>query len=422
MTLFSGFRSFGWPSRMLMINQFGINLGFYMLMPYLAGYLAGPLGLAAWAIGLVLGVRNFSQQGMFIIGGTLADRLGFKPLIVSGCILRTAGFGLLVVADSLPAVLVASAATGFAGALFNPAVRAYLAADAGPRRLEAFALFNVFYQAGILAGPLVGLALMFVDFKMTAAAAALVFAGLTVAQLFALPQRAVTPAQEKTSVLQDWRAVAANRSFLLFSAAMIGSYVLSFQVYLAMPLQARFLFPGNDSVVTAMIFVVFGVVGVIGQMRITRWFARRWGSGRSLAIGMIILALSFLPLIVLPDDERAGRVAAVTALLIATAVLAVGSAAVFPFEMDTVVSLAGNRLVGTHYGFYNTIVGVGILVGNLATGSLMQLAREIGQPGLLWVLLTVIGLLSAAALYRLDRRGRLGSAQGSHTRVGAPGA
>ncbi|MDW5614871.1 MULTISPECIES: MDR family MFS transporter [Mycolicibacterium] len=409
MTLLSGFRSFGWPSRMLMINQFGINLGFYMLMPYLAGYLAGPLGLAAWAIGLVLGVRNFSQQGMFIIGGTLADRLGFKPLIVSGCVLRTAGFGLLVVADSLPAVLVASAATGFAGALFNPAVRAYLAADAGPRRLEAFALFNVFYQAGILAGPLVGLALMFVDFKMTAAAAALVFAGLTVAQLFALPQRVVTPTPEKTSVLQDWRVVAANRSFLLFAAAMIGSYVLSFQVYLAMPLQARYLFPQNDSVVTAMIFVVSGVVAVIGQMRITRWFARRWGAGRSLAIGMLILAVSFLPLIVLPDDERAGRIAAATALLIATAVLAVGSAAVFPFEMDTVVSLADNRLIGTHYGFYNTIVGVGILVGNLATGSLMQLTREVGQPELLWVLLTVIGLLSAAALYRLDLRGRLGS-------------
>ncbi|MCV7059269.1 MFS transporter [Mycolicibacterium gilvum] len=409
MTLLSGFRSFGWPSRMLMINQFGINLGFYMLMPYLAGYLAGPLGLAAWAIGLVLGVRNFSQQGMFIIGGTLADRLGFKPLIVSGCVLRTAGFGLLVVADSLPAVLVASAATGFAGALFNPAVRAYLAADAGPRRLEAFALFNVFYQAGILAGPLVGLALMFIDFKMTAAAAALVFAGLTVAQLLALPQRAVTPTPEKTTVLHDWRAVAANRSFLLFAAAMIGSYVLSFQVYLAMPLQARYLFPQNDSVVTAMIFVVSGVVAVVGQMRITRWFARRWGSGRSLAIGMLILALSFLPLIVLPDDERAGRIAAATALLIATAVLAVGSAAVFPFEMDTVVSLADNRLIGTHYGFYNTIVGVGILVGNLATGSLMQIARDVGRPELLWVLLTVIGLLSAAALCRLDQRGRLGS-------------
>ncbi|MGV7750457.1 MFS transporter, partial [Mycobacterium kansasii] len=89
----------------------------YMLMPYLAGYLAGPVGLAGWAIGLVLGIRNFSQQGMFLIGGTLADRLGFKPLIVAGCLLRTIGFVLLATVESLPALLIASVATGFAGAL-----------------------------------------------------------------------------------------------------------------------------------------------------------------------------------------------------------------------------------------------------------------------------------------------------------------
>ncbi|UXA18052.1 MFS transporter [Mycobacterium sp. SMC-4] len=411
MNLTASFGSFGWPSRMLMINQFGINLGFYMLMPYLAGYLAGPLGLAAWAIGLVLGVRNFSQQGMFIVGGTLADRLGYKPLIVAGCALRTAGFGLLVFADTLPALLIASAATGFAGALFNPAVRAYLAADSGTRRVEAFALFNVFYQGGILAGPLVGLALMFVDFRMTAAAAAVVFAALTVAQLFALPQRAAESSDQKTSILDDWRVVATNRSFLLFAAAMIGSYVLSFQVYLALPLQARQLFPGSETIVTAMIFVVSGVVAVLGQLRITHWFAQRWGSGRSLVIGMLILAVAFVPLMALPDDSRAGRVAAAGALLIATAILAVGTVAVFPFEMDTVVALAGNRLVGTHYGFYNTIVGIGILGGNLATGALMQVVRDRGAPELLWILLSVVGILSAFALYRLDRRGRLNPAQ-----------
>ncbi|MGW0163065.1 MFS transporter [Mycobacterium sp. NPDC003323] len=417
MGLVAQFRSFGWPSRLLMVNQFGINLGFYMLMPYLAGYLAGPLGLAAWAVGLVLGVRNFSQQGMFLIGGTLADRLGYKPLIVGGCVLRTVGFGLLVVAESLPFVLIASAATGFAGALFNPAVRAYVAADAGERRVEAFALFNVFYQAGILAGPLVGLALMFVDFRLTAAAAAIVFAGLTVAQLFALPQRIAAAPASKTSVLQDWRSVASNRSFLLFAAAMIGSYVLSFQVYLALPLHARKLLPGHDSVVTAMIFVVSGLVAIGGQMRITRWFARRWGSGRSLTIGMLILAAAFLPLVVLPEAGRAGTVAAVAALLLATGVLAVGSAAVFPFEMDTVVSLAGGRLVGTHYGFYNTIVGVGILAGNLATGWLLQTMNALGRPDLVWLLLSLIGGVSAFGLFRLDRRGRLDPAPAVDGRV-----
>lgn len=54
------------------MNQFAIDLGFYMLMPYLAAHLTSDLHLAAWAVGLVLGVRNLSQQGMFLIGGTLA--------------------------------------------------------------------------------------------------------------------------------------------------------------------------------------------------------------------------------------------------------------------------------------------------------------------------------------------------------------
>ncbi len=400
------FRSFGWPSRLLMINQFGINLGFYMLMPYLAGYLAGPLGLAAWAVGLVLGVRNFSQQGMFIVGGTLADRLGYKPLIVAGCLLRTAGFALLVVAHSLPAVLIASAATGFAGALFNPAVRAYLAADAGERRVEAFALFNVFYQAGILAGPLVGLAFMAVDFRLTAAGAAVVFAVLTVAQLFALPPRDPAPAASATSVLQDWRSVVSNRSFLLFAVAMIGSYVLSFQIYLALPLHAAHLAPQHESVLIAAMFVVSGVVAVTAQVRITRWFSGRWGSSRSLVIGMTVVALSFVPLILLPDN-RFGLPAAIGALLLSTALLAIGSAAVFPFEMDTVVGLSGGRLVGTHYGFYSTIVGIGILVGNVVTGALVQAAAQRGAGMLVWVTLAGIGLLSAAALRALSRGGHL---------------
>ena len=390
-----------------MINQFGINLGFYMLMPYLAGYLAGPLGLAAWAVGLVLGVRNFSQQGMFILGGTLAERLGYKPLIIAGCLLRTAGFGLLVVAESLPMVLIASAATGFAGALFNPAVRAYLAADSGERRVEAFAVFNIFYQAGILAGPLVGLALMLLDFRTTAAAAAAVFALLTVAQLFALPQRRGAEEPQKTSVLDDWRVVVANRSFLLFALAMVGSYVLSFQVYLALPLHASVLAPTAESVLVAAVFVVSGVVAVGGQLRITRILGARWGPGRCLMIGMLVLAAAFVPLAIVPDSGRFGVAAAVVALLTAAALLAIGSAAVFPFEMDTVVSLSQNQLVATHYGFYNTIVGVGILSGNLATGALMQAAREAGAPELIWIMLSAIGVLTALALFHLDRSGRL---------------
>ncbi|EUA27866.1 major Facilitator Superfamily protein [Mycobacterium xenopi 4042] len=282
MALIAQFRSFSRPSRLLMINQFGINIGFYMLIPYLAGYLAGALALAAWTVGLVSGVRNFSEQGMFIIGGTLADRVGYKALIVAGCLLRTGAFALLAVAQSLPALLIASATTGLTAALFNPAIRAYLAADAGDRRVAAFAMFNLFYQAGILLGPLVGLALVAVDFRISALAAAAISAMLTLAQLLTLPERRADAASEQTSIIREWRAVVVNRSFVLFAAVMTGSYVLSSQVFFTMPLQASILTRKFESFVVAALFVVSGLVPVAAQLRITRWLAARWNPGVAL--------------------------------------------------------------------------------------------------------------------------------------------
>lgn len=406
--LVNQFRSFNRPSRLLMVNQFTINMGFYMLMPYLASYLAGPLGLAGWTVGLVLGIRNFSQQGMFLVGGTLADRFGYKPLIVAGCVLRTGGFALLAIVDSLPGLIVALAATGFAGALFNPAVRAYLAADSGERRIEAFAVFNVFYQAGILAGPVVGLALTAVDFKLTCLVAAAVFAVLSIIQVRALPAHApiADQPQGRGSMLTGLRTVAANRPFKLFALVMIGSYVLSFQMYLALPMEAHRI-AGSGAAGTALItalFVVSGTLGIVGQVKITSWLKARWSPGSCLAAGMSLMALAF----VAPGAAaRAGPILAATALVLSAAVLALGTIAVFPFEMDTIVRFSEGKLVATHYGFYNTVVGVGILLGNLFTGTVFDLARSAGWPELPWAALVTLGAGCAIGLLSLDRNRRL---------------
>jgi len=415
MSALSQFRSFERPVQLLLLNQLSINVGFYMLIPYLAAYLAGDLGLAIWVVGLVLGVRNFSQQGMFLIGGTLADRLGYKPLIVAGCALRTAGFGLLGLVDSVPALIVASAATGFAGALFNPAMRAYLAHDAGERRVEAFALFNIFYQTGILLGPLIGLALTGVDFQLTCAVAAGVFGVLTVLQLRALPQQRSTSTESDrpTSVLGDWKPVFTNGSFVLFSIAMIGSYVLSFQIYLALPLEVRRLSGGGitGTAGVAVLFTVSGVLAIAGQMRVTAWCRRRWGPGRCLVAGLVLMASAFIPPLLTatapPAEDTAATVALLAPLVLSAALLALGTIVVFPFEMDTIVTLSGNRLVATHYGLYSTICGIGIMLGNLLTGGALDLARSAGLPALPWLALAAIGLLCAAGIALLDRSRRL---------------
>ncbi|TDD57210.1 MFS transporter [Nonomuraea terrae] len=394
------FRSFDRPIQLLQINQAGINLGFYMLMPYLAQHLSTGAGLAAWTIGLVLGLRNLSQQGMFLIGGTLADRLGYKPMIMLGCALRTVGFALFGLTTSLPLLIVAAVVTGLAGALFNPAARACLAYEAGERKVAAFAVFNVFYQGGILLGPLVGIALLNAGFTAVCLAAAAIFAVLTVLQGLCLPARR-GPAGERPPVLSDWRRAFGDRAFVSFAAAMIASYALSFQMYLALPLEVARLGGGEVGVMT--LYALSALLGIAGQVRLTAWCSARWSRGQAISRGLALMGLAFLPQAAMAHLSLPTGWAFVP-LVVCTLLLTMGTLIAFPFEMATIADMAGDRLVGTYYGVYNLLSGIGILAGNLLAGGLVDVARSSGAAAVPWVLLAAAGLASAAAVRRLDRR------------------
>ncbi|MFD4936533.1 hypothetical protein [Streptomyces virginiae] len=77
-------------------------------------------------------------------------------------------------------------------------------------------------------------------------------------------------------------------------------------------------------------------------------------------------------------------------LLLCGGLLAVATTVLYPFEMDTVVPLAGGRWVATHYGPYNTVCGIGITLGNLATGALLDTTRGMGRPALPWLVLAAL--------------------------------
>lgn len=304
----------------------------------------------------------------------------------------------------------ALALTGLAGALFNPAVRAYLAAEAGEeRRVEAFAVFNVFYQTGILVGPLAGLALLAFDFTLVCFVAAAIFGALAVLQGRALPRRAPAKGSAGSalrSVLADWRSIAANRPFALFALfalAMSGSYVLAFQVYLALPLRTRDVFGDQAGAVTALVFSVSALAALSGQLKLTAWAKRSLSGPRAIAGGLVLMGTAFVPLIPTPTGSLTGRQAGAVALAVCAALLAWGGALLYPFEMDTVVRLSDDKLVATYYGAYNTVSGLVIASGNLLVGTLF----DTGVGWLPWACLAATGLLCAGSIIGLERGGHL---------------
>ena len=115
--------------RLILGTQLVFNIGFYAVVPFLAVHMADDLAMSSQLIGIVLGVRTFSQQGLFFIGGLLAERLGSRWLLLAGCAVRVSGYAAFAFAGSAWGMLFGACLTGVGGAMFSPCLEA-LAAEA----------------------------------------------------------------------------------------------------------------------------------------------------------------------------------------------------------------------------------------------------------------------------------------------------
>ncbi len=415
-------REFPLAIRLLLVNQLGVNTGFYLLIPYLATHLGEDLGMSAAVVGIVLGVRNLSQQGLFLVGGSAADRLGARGVIIAGCGLRAVGFALFALGDGLAVLLAASVLSGLAGALFNPAVRAYLAQEAGDRTAEAFALFNVFATTGALIGPLLGSALLLVDFRASALTAAAIFALLTVAQALVLPTREVPPAT--SGVLGDWREVVGNRAFVAFALGMVGMFTLENQLYLLLPQGARQATGWAGA--AALVFLTGTLAGLTLQMRLTRALRQRGSRGRWITLGLVLMALAFVPPMAVAGagrpDGTAQAVLGLLPVLAGALLLSLGVMIAQPFVMELIPGFGRSSLTGTFFGVFYVVSGVAAAGGNALVGWAMDAGAERAAQWLPWACCLLFGLASAAAVDRLRRRQALPEPRpGSAPGAGAPG-
>ena len=72
------FRRLPLAVRLLLFTEMMFNIGFYLVVPFLATYMSESLAATGTMIGLVLGLRTFSQQGLFFLGGALTGQYEFE--------------------------------------------------------------------------------------------------------------------------------------------------------------------------------------------------------------------------------------------------------------------------------------------------------------------------------------------------------
>ncbi|CUB02616.1 MFS transporter [Marinomonas fungiae] len=381
-------------SRVLVINGFTFNLGFYMLLPYLADHLQRNLGLSPWHVGLVIGLRVLSQQGMFLVGGTLGDYLGYKRLILLGCLVRVAGFALLGVAANLPLLLLGAFLTGFAGALFTPSSNAYLAYEAPDqlRRDRIFAMQNWTSEAGMFLGPLLGIALLSLEFLWVGVGAAALFMVLFFVQWCFLPELLE---QERRGGAQgrfwhQWHSMLRNRAFIKFICCACAFQLFFHQLYLSLPDEVSFRQLSSD--VITWVFMTSSIMGILLQMPISRWVSKTIGNAKAMGAGITLMGCSYL-LFMFQFEVFSGLNFIVYAVL-----FSFGSMLVLPLLGSYVPTFCHKSELGSYYGLYSCMGGVTAFLGNIGVGALLSwqaMPRE-----WIWLGFALVGCIAGYGLYR----------------------
>ena len=143
----------------LMVNNFLMWGGFFMVIPLITVHFGSGLGWSALSVGAVLGTRQLTQQGLTVFGGALSDRTGPRPLIALGLLTRALGFAAMGLSTSFPALLASGILAGVGGGLFDAPKNAAVTALSTPdNRVRVFSLMSMAGNLGMVTGPLIGAA------------------------------------------------------------------------------------------------------------------------------------------------------------------------------------------------------------------------------------------------------------------------
>ncbi len=381
----------------MLLNAFAMSVGFFMLIPLVSVYYTTSLGFTAAMVGLALAVRQFSQQGLMLVTGNLAERVGYRPVLAAGMVVRSGGFATFVIADTLPLLLIASLIAALGGALFEVSARSLMATIVpAEQRTAGFSLWSLASNVGLAVGPLIGALLIKASFSFVCVAAALIYiVGAIGTMLLIPPSERAGPVSRPPGILKTIGSVIHDRTFVVFSLIMSGYYLLGTQLFITIPLESERLTGTTDSL--GLIFLVNSIVAVALQFPLVRLATRYLSSLESVALGTGCLTLS-LASISLANGFPA--------LLLSVACVSASRVVIEPVvnaSVARIASQAGDGLLASYFGFSALSLAFGGAAGQLLGGWLFDQSLAHNHSALPWLVLGGIGTTVTISLFIFSR-------------------
>ena len=386
------------------------RLSYYGVTAVLAVfYLREQLHFSTEETGTLMGVFGFVVWFLPILGGTLADRFGFRRSLAAAYLILTIGYFLLgsisapwmaPLRDRLPRfwlVLVILMVPALGPSIVKPVV-AGTTARASDENVRSIG-YSIYYTIVNIGGTLGPIMALWVRrsigienvFRMAALSVFLMF----FATLLFYREPAQSERNQVPSVgaaLRNMILVMRNIRFMTFLVLFSGFFVVFWQEYIALPLFIRgYVDPNADIELLAS---AEALTVILLQVAVS-YLTRRVPAFTAMTAGILIAGLSWILLAIHPTIPMA--VASVI-------VLGLGEITQAPRYYEYVSRIAPEGQQGLFMGYAFLPIAIGYFIAGPLGGWLVHYFGEVRHtPAQLWYVVSAVGILTTILMVAYNR-------------------
>lgn len=398
----TGFESSFWIAN---ITELFERLAYYGTTAVLAIYLHENLNLSLGQTGTLMGIFGFVVWFLPVLGGTLADRFGFRRALLFAYAIMTVGYFLL---GSLSALWMGPLRNAIdlkwlvGTVLMIPAlgpglVKPVVAGTTGRASKEnvrsiGYSLYYTLVNVGGTLGPLVA---SFVRqhagietvFRVSALSVFLMF-WVTLAFYREPGRSSEAQVASVATAIRNMFVVLGNARFVGFLLVYSGYWVLFWQEYVSLPLFVRgYVNPKAN--VDALLSI--DALTVICLQILVSLLTRKIPTFPALTLGIFVSSIAWIPLIFHP---------AVSTAALALAVVALGEIIQSPRYYEYVSKLAPSGQQGLYMGYAFLPIAIGYFVAGALGGALLhEFGDVLKRPQQMWWAIVAVGILTAILMW-----------------------
>jgi dipeptide/tripeptide permease len=408
----SGFQPAFWAANFTEIFE---RVAYYATTSVLAIYLNEQLHFSTELTSWIMGTFGLVVWFLPILGGTLADRFGFRGALMFAYLVMTAGYFLL---GSLSAtwmaplrhilgdewlVLAILMIPALGPGVVKPCVAGTTAlASSENVRSIGYSIYYTLVNIGGALGPIIAFLVrkqlgwgMEAVFRVASCSVFLMF--WVTLLFYREPARSGRePVASVAQAFQNMVVVLGNFRFVAFLLIVSGFYIVFWQQYISAPLFMRNFI--NSKADVDLLLSVDSAMIILFQIAIT-YLTRRMQPVRAIALGFLVAGLAWIGLAVRPS---------VPMFALAFAILALGEMMYAARFYEYVSRLAPSGQQGLYMGYAFLPVAIGYFIAGILGGHLLHyFGVVLKRPQEMWWVVMGVGIVTAALMWAYDAFVRL---------------